>query len=830
MPARVFPLARVAGLTPDRGLTASEVAARRAHYGRNDVVEPTRGAWWALAGATARDPMLWFLVGTSALYATIGEVVESTVLAAAIVPLTLMDAYLHRRTSASTEGLRSRLAARARVVRDGGEAEIAAGEVVPGDLVLVAAGDLVPADGVIVDGAEVQADESALTGESVPVRKRGLPWPPRPGRAPPVALEHWGYAGTRVLAGQARLRVAYTGAETLYGEIVRAAVASGSVRTPLQRAIADLVMILTGVAVAACVVLAAVRLWQGYGWLDASVSALTLAIAALPEEFPVVFTFFLGVGVYRLARRRALVRRAAAVENIGRITSICSDKTGTLTEGRLALVHLVAAAGIADAGLVALAAEASRPDSGDPVDVAIAAVAGVVPDPAVRVATFPFTEERKRETVVVRRGDGTLVAVTKGVLETVLALTAADGAARAYWMAQASELAGGGHKVIACAWSPLGATWDGDEPRAGFALAGLLAFEDPVRPGVSAAVQDCRAAGLRIIMVTGDHPLTACAVAREIGLGGTAPEVATGDEVAAWIADAADAAPALARVDVVARATPTQKLALVQALQRAGELVAVTGDGINDVPALRTADVGIAMGERGTQSAREVAPIVLLDDDFATIVGAIAEGRQLFHNLQQSFRYLLMMHIPLVVTAALVPLAGYPLLYLPIHIVWLELIIHPTAMLAFQAPARAAELAPLVRRARVRFFTGAEWLGVVFVGVASTTLVGGGFLAALDTSHDVAHARAVALVTLALASAGLVATLSGFRTRAARVIAGATVVFSLLLVQTPALAVRLHVTPLHANDLATAALAAVVVAALTELQARAGARPLEGVV
>ncbi len=248
MSARIFPLARIAGLSHDQGLTTPEAAARRARHGANDVVEVARHPWWTLAGDTARDPMLWFLVTTSALYAGIGEKMEAATLAAAIVPLAAMDAYLHRRTSASTAGLRSRLAARARVVRDGGEVELAASEVVPGDLVIVAPGEFVPADGVIVASEEVQVDESTLTGESVPVRKRALPWPPTSGDEPPVAFEHWSFAGTRVLAGRARLRVAYTGAETLYGEIVRAVASGSAARTQLQSAITDLVGVLSAVA------------------------------------------------------------------------------------------------------------------------------------------------------------------------------------------------------------------------------------------------------------------------------------------------------------------------------------------------------------------------------------------------------------------------------------------------------------------------------------------------------------------------------------------------------------------------------------------------------
>ena len=812
MPARLLPLERVPVGAGDAGLAAAEVAVRRKRYGGNDIVAVRRHPWRALAADTVRDPMLWFLVATSGLYAAIGDTAEAVTLAAAVVPLAGMDAYLHRRTAASTEGLRSRLAARARVVRDGSEQTIPAADVVPGDVALVAAGELVPADGVIVAGADVQVDESTLTGESVPVRKRPTPLPSA-GAAVPVAEEHWLIAGTRVLAGSSRVVVVYTGADTLYGEIVRAAAESPVARTALQRAIAALVGVLTAVAVGMCLLLAAVRWAQGHGLLDAVVSALTLAVAALPEELPVVFTFFLGVGVYRLARRHALVRRAAAVENVGRLTTICTDKTGTVTEGRLVLAHLVPASALTDAALVTLANHAARPENGDPLDVALASVAG--PLAAAPVATFPFTEDRKRETAVVRRDGGALVAVTKGALETVLARAELDAADRADWIRRADDLARGGHKVIACASCPLGPEWDGREPEAGLVFAGLLAFEDPVRPGVAEAIAECRAAGLRVIMVTGDHPLTATAIAREIGLGEARPVVAAGDEIAAALA--AGAFDASAPLDVVARATPTQKLRLVEALQRAGEVVAVTGDGVNDVPALTTADVGIAMGERGTQSAREAAPIVLLDDDFGTIVGAIAEGRQLFQNLRRSVRYLLMIHVPLVVTAALIPLSGHALLYLPIHIVWIELVMHPTALLAFQGSASNATLAPAADEGPVRLLRPAEWLGVALVGVTLTMLVAGGFLGALEEGSDVGHARGVALLTLSFASAAVAAAVSGLRTRAASLAVAGTVAGALLLVQLPAVAARFHVTPLHGNDIGGAVLGALVIGALAAL-------------
>lgn len=806
---RPLPLERVAGLGWREGLSADEARARRVRYGANDIVEAHAGRWWQIARETATDPMLWFLLGTGALYALIGERGEAATILAAVLPLVGMDAFLHRRTRASTEGLRSRLATRATVVRDGTPRDVVAAEVVAGDLTLVRAGEPFPADGVLVTADDAQVDESALTGESHPVRKRALLEWPHGGPDPAIGDVHWGLAGTRLLAGAATLRVVFTGGETLYGEIARSAALERRARTPLQAAIARLVSLLIAAAVVVCVALAAVRLGQGHGWIDAILSAVTLAVAALPEEYPVVLTFFLGVGVYRLAKRRALVRRAVSVENIGRVSCICSDKTGTITEGQLRLAHLLPADGHGERELLALAALASRPDTGDPLDVAIgreAATRAAARPAAERLATFPFTEARKREAAVVRE-DGHTLAVVKGAAEVVLALTDEPDAGRAALEASGAGLAAEGHKVIACAWQPL-AAWSGGEPERGYRFAGLLAFEDPVRKGVREAIALCGAAGIHTIMVTGDHPDTARAVAAEVGLGAGVPVVITGDDIGAL---AGPAARKLGTVDVIARALPAQKLALVRALQDEGEVVAVTGDGVNDVPALQAADVGIAMGERGTPSAREAAAIVLLDDDFGTIVRAIAEGRQLFRNLRLSFAYLFMIHVPLVASAALVPLAGYPLVYLPAHIVWLELVIHPTAMLVFQ-DLPATRLEPVRRDTAVRFFSRPEWLRMAVVGTLVTGLVLAGYVRSLGDTGAVGHARSMALAVLTLASAALVIALTRLRTRGARAVTAATVLLSLVLIQTPGLSRPLHVEPLHLDDWAGAALGSLLAA------------------
>jgi Ca2+-transporting ATPase len=819
---RRFPLDRLADIdAPEQGLAELDVEGRRARYGDNQIIEAVSGGWRSVLRDTAKDPMLWFLFAAGGLFAVAGETTEAIILLVALVPFMGMDAFLHRRAQASVEGLGSRLASEAAVLRGGDTRTVAATELVPGDVVMVAAGESFPADGLIISVDRVQVDESSLTGESYPVRKEVCELSRRADDGVPLDGAHWGFAGTRVLAGRARMIVGYTGAETLYGEIVRSAVSGAHERTPLQIAVANLVKVLLIITAATCLALAAVRLYQGHGLVDALLSALTLAIAALPEEFPVVLAFFLGVGVYRLAKRQALVRRAVVVENIGRVSCICSDKTGTITEGRLQLTHRIAAADITENRLLALAAAASRRETGDPVDTAICEVAGELPGFAIH-ASFPFTEDRKRESVVFSEGSK-LFAAVKGAFEVVLGMCEPGPDQRSEWLGHTEELAASGHKVIACAWRVIDTEPAPDsEPDSGFRFAGLLAFEDPVREGVAESLQVCQRANIHVIMVTGDHPATALSVAREIGLGGGAPWVIEAEEMEQRIA--AEGGKFLRGVHVVARAVPAQKLGLVRALQSDGEIVAVTGDGVNDVPALLAADVGIAMGERGTRSAREVASIVLLDDNLRSIVRAIAEGRQLFSNMQLSFQYLLMIHIPLVITAAIIPLAGYPLLYLPIHIVWLEMVIHPSALLVFQELPPDGQLATRQTSRQVRFFDRWQWLSIALVGALITAIVTVAYEHGLGAGMDVDYARSMALAALTLASGGVTAALSGLRGATAKIIVALTIGLSLLLVQLPWLAAPLHLKPLDLGDWLVAASAAAVAALIPLLGRYAPAR------
>ncbi|MDR3492389.1 MAG: cation-transporting P-type ATPase [Gammaproteobacteria bacterium] len=796
---RILPLSRINySLSSDWSLDDTQVETVRIQYGTNDIIETHSNQWIALAIDTAKDPMIWFLIATAILFAILKNYNQAIILMIATVPLIGMDAFLHWRTQVSTQSLSSRLAAKALVIRNGIESELSAWEIVPGDLVVVPTGMPFPADGIVIAGKDIQVDESALTGESFPVKKMSLNTFQENKTEVTVDSDHWGFAGTRLLTGRALLRIVYTGKKTLYGEIVTSALNTTQARTPLQKAIAKLVFILIIAAIALCFVLAGVRYYQGFGIIDSILSAATLAVAALPDEFPVVFTFFLGVGVYRLAKKKALVRRAVSVENIGRVTCICSDKTGTITEGHFQLVRFLPDHSLDNEKLLYLAAVASRTESGDLIDLAIFDEIQknkiTIPE---RIKTIPFTEDRKRETSIIKVNSQEYLIATKGAPETILSISTLTPIEKESWLQRITELAYSGYKIIACA-QRVSETTPAEEPQLDYQFTGLLAFTDPPRAGVADAINTCKASQIHVLMITGDHPETARAIAREIGLGNGNPNVILAEDAESLLQK--NNSQYLRSIDVIARAIPSQKLNIVTTLQLSGEIVAVTGDGVNDVPALKASDVGISMGERGTQSAREASDIILLDDNFDSIVNAISEGRQLFKNLQLSFKYLLIIHMPFVLSAAIIPMFGYPLLYYPIHIVFIELIIHPTAMLVFQDLPQSKNLAIAETKNKIYFFTNKDWSTLLITGLFLTAVVILSFIFIYDQNLNTEHARAFVLAELGFTSATLTLGLSGFKTRVAQIVIMATVLFTILLIQVSIISNFFSLTPLNLHD------------------------------
>ncbi|MEO7993251.1 MAG: HAD-IC family P-type ATPase, partial [bacterium] len=485
--------------------------------------------------------------------------------------------------------------------------------------------------------------------------------------------------------------------------------------------------------------------------------------------------------------------------NIGRVTCIATDKTGTITTGILTVTHLLPVPDSTDDTLLQAALVASRREGDDPLDRALFAAArgrALMPREAP-LATFAFTETRRRETALIATESG-LQAVTKGAPETVIALADKSDLQRDSLLDQAVQLSAEGHKVIAVAMRALPVDWSLDqEPLEDYVLLGLVAVEDPIRPEVPAALTACREAGIQVVMVTGDHPATALAIAREAGVADATSTVLTGDQLDAACATMTPAQ--LRALRVVARALPAQKLQLVQALQRAGAVVAVTGDGINDAPALRAADVGIAMGARGAQTTREVADIVLLNDNFMTVVLAIAEAQALFRNLRRSFAYLLLIHFPLVTSAAVLPLLGFDSPYLPIHIVWLELIIHPTALLAFQH-ASELRLWPADEVRSARLLTMGEIARLTLAAVFMALLIVLVFMTRMGDEPPVDTARTLALALLVTTSACGAVCLGGMRTRLGAGVVAGTTLGSIALIQIPFFASVLHVVPMGISE------------------------------
>lgn len=782
------------------GLTTAEAMTRLRLHGPNVVVpEPARGGMLRVIARALVDPTALLLLVAAGVYFTIGESADGVVALVALVPIVGVNVVLEQRTKRALAAVAKLAAPTARVLRDGAERSIPARDIVPGDLVTVHEGDFLPADGVVAHSTQLDVDESALTGESLPVRKDEL-------------VDARLLAGTTVLAGRATMLVERTGASTEYGALARSVVAAADPPSRLQIAIRRLVVRLGAIALVACAGVVTIALVQGRPFADAIVAAVSLAMATVPVELPMVFTLYLGLGAWRLARDNALVRRLPSVETLGSTTVICVDKTGTLTTGNVDLSAVVALPNIDERTVLRAAVLASEPDPFDPLDRAIvraAAAAGVDVDAlhsGTLVRDHAFASTHPMVTHAWASGEGITVAA-KGATETVLASIGASAEQRAWLHDAMAAAAARGARVLAVASGCEQADADRDKDESALRPLGLVVFEDPVREGVEAALARCRRAGIRVIMITGDHPATAAAVAGQLGF---PPEaVATGADIDAASGDAL--LTLVRRASVFARVRPEHKLRLVRALRASGETVAMTGDGTNDAPALREADIGIAMGRRGTEVARAAASLVLLDDSFATIERSIEDGRRIFDNLRAAFVYLIAFHVPLVLLGLVIPAAGAPLLLLPIHLVWLQLIVHPTSALVFEArPAARNVMERPPRRARDDVFSARELAFAAARGASLTVAVAVLYLAGLPTVGEAA-ARSFTLVALVAGQAALViaeqgragdASATGGRVLLPALVATAASVVAIVTI--PPIAGLFHVAPLDALAWVTA--------------------------
>jgi P-type Ca2+ transporter type 2C len=725
-----------------RGLTAGEADRRRREGGANKLPEPPRQRPLHLLTAQFKSIIVVLLAAAAGISLLAGDRLD----AAAITVVLLLNAaigfFTEFQAGRALEALRRQMHVMARVRRDGRDQEMPAEELVAGDIVLVTAGDRIAADMRLLDAVALRAEESALTGESRTVAKSAAAVAP----ALPVAdRSSMLFLGTSVAAGHGTAVVTAVGEATELGRIGRLVGTVTEETTPLQKRLdvlgRRLVWIVLGIAVAV-----ALTGWARGDdpWLMAEV-AISLAVAAVPEALPAVTTFILAFGVLRMARRRAIVRRLTAVETLGSTTVICSDKTGTLTLNRMTVTRLWPEATSAAATEVMVLCNDATVTVGDPTEIALvehAARLGIDVDALrarkPRVADHPFDSVTKRMITIHRDGDGYLWAL-KGAPGTVL--DACSGVDRAAVEAENRAMAASGLRVLALASKR---TTHLDAPLLeNYELAGLVGMQDPPRPEVAEAIATARAAGIRVIMLTGDQLDTARAIANQLGIAGGEVTAMHARDLPESLGDA------LAEVDAFARVSPEDKYRIVEELQRSGEVVAVTGDGVNDAPALKKADVGVAMGERGTEVAKEAADIVLADDNFSTIVAAIEGGRTIYANIQKFVHLMLSHNVSEIITIFGAIVIGWPLPLLPLHILWLNLVtdVFPAFALALEPAAPGVMHRPPRPRNeplldRSLLFTVA-WQAALLGGVALLA-----YRWALSTYGPGAHARTIALLAL----------------------------------------------------------------------------------
>jgi Ca2+-transporting ATPase len=722
------------GAAGNTGLSAAEAAARLRRDGPNLLPQPDRRGWLRMLLDVVREPMLLLLVAAAGLYLLLGDARDAAILGASVLVVIALTLYQELRSERALQALRDLSSPRARVLRDGVEQVLAARELVVGDAISLAEGDRVPADARIVDDAELELDESLLTGESMPVRRVADANDAQSTARTSMVQASTIHAGTLVVRGHGRAVVVATGARTEMGRIGASLQTLHAERTPLQHEMRRVVVLFALIGMASCMLMIVLYGWLRGDWLQALLAGITLAMSNIPEEFPVVLTVFLALGGWRMAGQRVLVRRPPAIEALGAVTVLCTDKTGTLTENRMALQEISAGGSAAtspdaahdDASrtLLRCARLASTRATHDPMDRAILDAGFDDAMASACVRRYPLSSALPVYANAWRMGSGhSLLVAAKGAPETVAMLCGLAPEALAEVMAQVDAMAQRGLRVIAVA----DADWADDavlpEDARGFSFRwrGLLGFADPLRGGVPDAVAEARAAGVRVVMLTGDHPETARNIAAQAGLS-ERPQVGLGVQLMAL--DDAAFAGAASDIDVFARVRPEHKLRLVEALKTQGAVVAMTGDGVNDAPALMAAHVGVAMGARGTDVAREASSIVLLDDDFASIVRAIRMGRTIYDNIRRAARYIIAVHIPITGLALLPLLLDAPLILLPLHVVFLEMIIDPACSFVFEREPPAEDIMRRPPRAAdTRMIDAATFAGSIGRGLIAFAAV-----------------------------------------------------------------------------------------------------------
>ncbi|MEQ1535594.1 MAG: cation-translocating P-type ATPase [Burkholderiaceae bacterium] len=700
----------------DTSTGLSEVEALRllTQDGPNELQRKPPRPVWRIAFQVIRDPMFLLLLAAGVIYLFLGDWVEALMLLAAVVATAMISIVQEKRTDNVLASLRDLASPRALVIRDGQQKRIAGSQVVCGDVIVLAEGDRIPADAQVLSANNLQVDESLLTGESVAVDKLWVAGED----APSV------FSGSLVVRGHGLAQVFATGINSELGKIGKALGDIPEEPTRLHAQTRQLVKLFGSIGLTLSVLVVLFYGLQRGDWLAGALSGITLAMAILPQEFPLILTFFMAMGAWRISKHQVLTRQSATIETLGSATVLCTDKTGTLTLNRMAVAELRS---IGQVGQIAHVWQASAdsktpppvlPELHELLEYAMLASETRPTDPMERAIMelggqhLQGTERLHPEWVLAHEYglSSELLAMThvwastshtshliaaKGAPETIIDLCHVSPAFAADLREAVNAMAAEGLRVLGVAKATfIGTEWPAGQHDFDFELVGLLGLADPLRASVPKAVAQCQSAGIRVMMITGDYPVTALAIARQAGIVGAQDDerhvVMAGDELAAL--SEPELAKRVGQVKVFARIKPAQKLAIVNALKNGGEVVAMTGDGVNDAPALKAAHIGIAMGQRGTDVAREAAAMVLLDDDFGSIVKTIAQGRQIYDNIRKALAFVVSVHVPIAGLVFLTMLLGWPILIFPAHVAFFELVINPICSFVFEAEDAEPEL------------------------------------------------------------------------------------------------------------------------------------------
>jgi P-type Ca2+ transporter type 2C len=749
-----------------QGLSSAEAAKRLAHEGFNELPSSIQRGTLAIALGVAREPMFLLLIVSVTIYLALGDLREALVLSLSLCVILGITIYQERKTERALEALRDLSSPRALVIRDGAQQRIAGREVVRDDLLILTEGDRVPADAVLFFCNDLMVDESLLTGESVPVRKiawDGVRKVMRPGGDDLPFV----YSGTMLVQGRGLARVVATGLNTEIGKIGKALQSLEADETFLQKRSVTLIRTSAAIGLSLCVLVIILYGVSRGDWMGGFLAGIALAMSLLPEEIPVVLTVFLALGAWRMSQRRVLTRRMPAIEALGAATVLCVDKTGTLTLNRMSVSRLYTGGEfyyVDSIGnptlpqrfheLVRFSVLASETDPYDPMEKAfkelgdryLTSVEGT--EDWQLVHEYSLSPELLALSHVWKSPESEdHIVAAKGAPEAIASLCHFDGPQSEELSQQVDAMARDGLRVLAVAKSGVGeGRWPASQHDFDFEFLGLIGLADPLRPSVPAALEECYGAGIKVVMITGDYPSTAQAIARKAGFAEGA-KIFTGREIEEL--GAADLRRLIPKTNIFARVLPEQKLNLVEAFKANGEIVAMTGDGVNDAPALKAAHIGIAMGGRGTDVAREAAALVILDDNFSTIVEAIRAGRRIFDNIQKAMGFIFSIHVPIAGLALLPLILDWPLILAPVHIVFLELIIDPACSIAFESEPEEADVmarpprdpdAPLfgARNVVLSLTQGA----IILFGVLLV------FGASLYLGHGDDHPRALTFATL----------------------------------------------------------------------------------